>query len=82
MLSGLLQEAQKGYSEDLIQQDKVFQQIYIPRSLQEFNHEDIIKQQKWGVEQFHQKLTGAEMEITVAPEEEKIRSEQDQANEG
>ena len=41
--------------------------------MQELSHEDFIKQQKWGVEQFHQKLTGMEI---LAPEEEKLKNDQ------
>jgi len=32
-MNNLLKEAQEGYSEETIQADKVFEQVYIPRSL-------------------------------------------------
>ena len=57
-LNELLQEAQLGYSEELIQQDKVFEQVYIPRSLQELTHVDIERERKAGNETFYEKLTG------------------------
>ena len=40
-LSDCMIEAQKGYSTEMLQQDKVFEQIYIPRSLQELSHIEI-----------------------------------------
>ena len=57
-LSNLLQKAIKGYSEEELQHDKVFEQVYIPRSLQELSHVDIEKQRKMGVESFHGNLVG------------------------
>jgi len=41
-LSALLKEAQDGYSDAELQQDKVFEKVYIPRSLQELSCVDII----------------------------------------
>ena len=41
-----------------MQQDKVFQQVYIPRSLQELSHVEIDRQQKSGQETFYEALTG------------------------
>ena len=52
-LSDLLLEAQQGYSEDEMQKDKVFEQVYIPRSLQEMSHVDIRKEEEMGVEKFY-----------------------------
>ena len=59
-LNNLLSEAQGGYSEDEQQKDKVFEQVYIPRSLQELSHIDIDRAQKMGKETFHEKLIGIE----------------------
>jgi RIO kinase 1 len=68
VLSELLQEAQVGYSSELLQQDKVFEQVYIPRSLQELSHIDIDRQMKQGVETFYEKLTGLGNEPEAAEE--------------
>ena len=42
VLNTLLEEAQKGYSSKEVEDDKVFEQVYIPRSLQELDHVEII----------------------------------------
>jgi RIO kinase 1 len=69
-LNDLLQEAQQGYSDELIQQDKVFEQVYIPRSLQELSHVDLDREKKFGTETFYEKLTGLNIEDeNVAAEE-------------
>ena len=41
-----------------MQKDKVFEQVYIPRSLQEMSHIDIRKEEEMGVERFYDQLTG------------------------
>jgi len=58
VLGQLLQESSKGYTEEEIQQDKVFEQVYIPRSLQELSHVEIERQKKEGTENFYTQLTG------------------------
>lgn len=45
-LNDMLREAQNGYSDKQMEDDKVFEQIYIPRSLQELSHIDIVRQQE------------------------------------
>lgn len=41
VISNLLKEAQNGYSQKDLEDDKVFEQIYIPRSLQELSDIDV-----------------------------------------
>ena len=57
-LSTLLKAAQEGYSEEELTDDKVFEGVYIPRSLQELSHIDIDREQRTGIETFYENLTG------------------------
>lgn len=42
-LNDMLKEAQNGYTDKQLEDDKVFEQVYIPRSLQELSHIDIVR---------------------------------------
>lgn len=57
VVSNLLKEAQNGYSQKDLENDKVFEQIYIPRSLQELNEVDIYKEQNFGTKEFLKNMT-------------------------
>lgn len=84
MLNNLLKEAQNGYSEGEMQKDKVFEQVYIPRSLMELSHVDIDREQSMGVETFYENLTGLR-KVKVAPQEWETVKEikvEDKAEEG
>ena len=48
-LTHLLQEAMEGYTESIWQDDKVFEQVYIPRTLQELSVVDILREQQTGI---------------------------------
>lgn len=83
ILSDLMKEAQNEYSPEIIQQDKVFEQVYIPRSLQELSHIEIDRQQRHGVETFYAKLTGLKTEEDevvdtsgVQPEEQRLKNQE------
>lgn len=51
-------------------QDKVFEQVYIPRSLQELSHVDIERERKAGAQTFYAKLTGLDVKTENVAEEE------------
>jgi RIO kinase 1 len=74
-LSNLLLEAQQGYREEDIHQDKVFEQVYIPRSLLELSHVDIINEEAMGIERFYDKLTG--LKISEQEEQEDQEGEEE-----
>jgi hypothetical protein len=39
----------EGYTESIWQDDKVFEQVYIPRTLQELSVVDILREQQTGI---------------------------------
>ena len=65
----------------MIQQDKVFAKVYIPRSLQELSLIDILQEEKMGVETYYEKLTGImkpdeDQEGVIKPEEQELANKQ------
>lgn len=58
VLASLLKAAYNGYTQNELEDDKVFEQVYIPRTLQELSHVDIYEEQKLGVETYYENLTG------------------------